>query len=457
MEITLRNKLPASGTPLNGGTTINMIGRSSAQDVNVNTSHQVGLHAQLVSYDITKDNGVNVGLNPPVAVGPGQTATFHWYAGTEFNPSTSAPGATPVEFGAISLSPSDPLMQHPYGLVGGLIVEPAGSTWKEDSNSRASAVVTKADATKFREFVAVFQDDLASLQSGGSSAVNYRTEPLVYRFSNPNWLDNTKAQAQKGGIVKALTDALVAGDPQTPVFATAKDIPVRMRMLHPAGLAEEVVTLHGQVWQEEPYTSDSTAIGDNQLSQASGSRDTFGANASFDMVLNSGGAGFRHPGDYLYRTFIGNDFLDGMWGLVRVGEAGQDIVKIIIAVANNKNVLVSGVNTVNTDTGAMAKTVAMFAGEGSGGTKIGDAPVDPMKGTWQLSVSVASVPDKVTVVSSEGGSYVATMSKKPAPVPKGVLTLSPQYKNKTRDAAPGARGVPTPVTTDFRPKPITQK
>src|SRR5258708_38660487 len=58
------------------------------------------------------------------------------------------------------------MMQHNYGLVGALVIEPAGAKqpYDVDSNSRASATITKADGTKFREFVAVFHDDLAYLQ-----------------------------------------------------------------------------------------------------------------------------------------------------------------------------------------------------------------------------------------------------------------------------------------------------
>jgi hypothetical protein len=55
----------------------------------------------------------------------------------------------------------------------------------------------------------------------------------------------------------------------------------------------------------------------------------------------------------------------------------------------------------------MAVTVTVFAGEGAGKTKIADVPVDPMSGTWQMEADVAAVPAKITVVSSEGGSYVA--------------------------------------------------
>jgi hypothetical protein len=77
-------------------------------------------------------------------------------------------------------------------------------------------------------------------------------------------------------------------------------------------------------------------------------------------------------------------------------------------------ILVAGVNTVNTSSGKMAASVTVFADEGTGKTKIVDVPVDPMSGTWQTEADVASVPRRVTVVSAEGGSFVATLRPPPA-------------------------------------------
>ena len=75
--------------------------------------------------------------------------------------------------------PSDPLMQDPKGLVGALIIEPQGASWVEDANTRASATVTKADGSQFREFVVVMQDDV---EVGPGTAFNYRTEPITSRY-----------------------------------------------------------------------------------------------------------------------------------------------------------------------------------------------------------------------------------------------------------------------------------
>jgi hypothetical protein len=109
---------------------------------------------------------------------------------------------------------------------------------------------------------------------------------------------------------------------------------------------------------------------------------------------------------------------------------------------------VIGSNTVNPETGAMAPSVSIFSGQGSGGTKLGDATVDPLSGAWTLKTTLASIPDNLTAVSPLGGSYVATVSKPhPAPTPLTKVPVSPVITSTGRE-------------TDadyFRPPPPTYK
>ncbi len=335
-----------------------------------------------------------------------------WYAGRIEVDGGGKPQYIPVEFGSIPLTPSDPLMQHPFGLLGALIVEPESTSWRTDDNSRASATVCKGTTpckdgdVLFREFVVIVQDDVSSMRqtrptvdpsqpinivgtvlngsvtwamggqplpAGGiplaagqtvnfdiqtgthgllfddeasakavfdidgspdkakfqtfptkctltnsygtvpqasghiatlkaktaftlsllpyvcsqhcqnmkgsftlgttpapgipptdpapfnyTRAINYRMEPLDYRFPDPDWLDNFDILAPIG-ISRALSNAIVLADPQTPVFAARAGTPIRFRMVHPAGINEQVFTLHGHVWQEEPYINGSKA------------------------------------------------------------------------------------------------------------------------------------------------------------------------------------------------------
>jgi manganese oxidase len=261
-----------------------------------------------------------VGFNATVTVAPGKaSAPIYWYAGSIEFDSNGGIKTTPVELGAINLNPSDPLLQHTQGLVGALVIEPEGSRWKEDTDMRAAATVTKADGSTFRDFVLISQDDL-NLPFGNNStshAVNYRTEPMAYRFPTP---------ILPGTDVKAATaNALVGGvDPQTPIYKAAAGSEVRFRMLHPAssnGADGETLTIDGHLFQEEPYTNDSRTIGFNPLSQWFGTRGGHGARDRFEVVLTSAGGEHKVPGDYLYRSLIslgGSDFVAGKWGIFRV-------------------------------------------------------------------------------------------------------------------------------------------
>ncbi len=289
-------------------------------------SLQVGLNPQVVGYDITRGDGLNVGFNATVSVAPGKTsAPIYWYAGTIEYDQNGGIKTTPVELGAINLNPSDPLLQHTHGLVGALVIEPEGSRWKEDKSMRAAATVTKADGSTFRDFVLISQDDLSLTfgQNSTSNAVNYRTEPMSYRFANSQ--PDTNPTVFPANVSAATSNVLVGNqDPQTPIYTAPAGSEVRFRMLHPAsgnGADGETLTIDGHVFQEEPYTNDSRTIGFNPLSQWFGTRGGHGARDRFEVVLASAGGEHKVPGDYLYRSLIslgGSDFVAGKWGIFRV-------------------------------------------------------------------------------------------------------------------------------------------
>src|SRR5581483_2700257 len=116
---------------------------------------------------------------------PGKTKLLTWYAGR-----VSPDGAgIPLEFGAVPLVPADPLNQAANGMVGTLVVEPAGSTWQIDPGTRASATIAPPNGKPFREFVVVLQNALVPFGAGIQSGINYRSEPLALRPGpNPNFL-----------------------------------------------------------------------------------------------------------------------------------------------------------------------------------------------------------------------------------------------------------------------------
>jgi hypothetical protein len=381
-------------------------GAAGAAGVNLQTSTNVGLHAQLVGYDVTSADGTNAGFNPVQTVAPGESKTTYWYAGSLSVANGQLVG-TPVEFGSVSLNPSDPVWQHPKGMVGALIVEPQASRWVEDSNSRASATVTKADGTSFRDFVLIAQDD-ATLFTGtnatnakpygsSSTTLNYGTEPMPYRYPGGN---------TGGDVFQAASNSQVGGqDPQTPIFTAAAGRPVRFRMLHPASGAGNndgnVITIDGHVWQEEPFVNNSRQLGNNPLSQWQGTRGQHGARHKFEVLLDSAGGTNKVPGDYIYRSLVlvigGGDPSQGFWGIFRVSKE--------VAVTNraesdaNGNGFLTGYVMAEPDK-KLSATVSVFKGD----AKLGEAPINA-DGSFQLTLQGVAAGETVRLQTSNGATY----------------------------------------------------
>jgi hypothetical protein len=158
---------------------------------------------------------------------------------------------------------------------------------------------------------------------------------------------------------QSTSNALVSGEPTTPIFRAPAGMPVRYRILAAGGIGDnqQAFELTGHVWQEEPYTKDSTEMGDNPLSQSTGVTPAWGPTAHYNILVNAGGR-YRIPGDYLYRSWTNNQFQVGMWGLFRVAPPVTDpgcsnqqmnypnTVTISNVRANSGGFTVSGVNTI---------------------------------------------------------------------------------------------------------------
>jgi hypothetical protein len=335
INFILNNRLPTTQADLDGFNTMpNLIFHFNANQVR--PSSQVGLHPQLVAYNVANSDGKNVGFNPNQTVGPGGIVRYRWYAG-DIAINGSQRVATPIEFGATNLISSDPIKHSNKGAVGSLIIEPQGATWIEDAGSRAQATVTKADGTSFREFVVQHQTDINMRFADGTpvpniggptgaedpedsaqKAINYRTEPLWKRMNYPP--QTPFEQTRDFDFTNVLTNAIVGGDPQTPVFTAQAGQLVRFRILNANGhMRNNVFNLHGHFWQEEPYTSGSKVIGNNPLSEFKGAQYGVGPTSHYEVIpVNGAGGARRVPGDYLYRTQESFQFDGGIWGIFRV-------------------------------------------------------------------------------------------------------------------------------------------
>jgi len=367
IKLTLRNKMPdAVPLDLNGFSTLPMIVEGFNNN-DIQPSRYVGLHPQMLYYDVSRYDAANVGGNNPQTVAPGQFTTYEWYAGHVQINSNGTVTATPIEFGATNLISSDRLKHASKGAIGALIIEPADATWIEGGTgclipAGGRCTATFADVTapsgpvaSFREFALLFQDDinmrtdvemtpLCNVPTGGvvagfgapvenlaciedpedsgQKALNYRTEPLWKRMQMPPGtpLNQTRDRTDWWNVVANIKVGTIATDPQTPVFKAAPGQEIRFRVLEPGGHARNhVFALHGHQWDKEPYVQNSTRIGRNTFSFWEGARMGHGPSNHFDSLIRHGAGGkFSVVGDYLFRDQVSIGFDNGLWGILRV-------------------------------------------------------------------------------------------------------------------------------------------
>jgi hypothetical protein len=501
----------------------------STPPIKLGTSYNAGITPALLSYDVMTSAGMNIGFNPPQTASTGGQQTYYWYAGQTHVDANGYVTGTPMELGGVNLTPSDPLQQDLHGLVGGLVVEPTGSIACPDVYNPRNGLPQYASATVYdggnctapgqlrhREFVLITTEDMSNLNWSQAcycpaskvpmdcstntclgnvlkaispplllqSSLNYRIEPMSYRF-------NTTSYNPLTTLWRGYSDGLVSGEPQTPIFAAARNTPSRFHLLHPGGSGDQqVVALHGHVWQELPYVNDSTRIGDNTLSMWLGKRDNYGTNTSYSIILDkNGGAGGLNgvTGDYLYRTTPANFVIQGQWGLFRVGQPGKDTVAIgsaqfisSLVVAGSTTAFLDSAS--NPKNGQRAATVSLSirpkgsTGPGTplqnGTLAVGEA------GLWSYNSGPISLPDpeanEVVAVSPFGGTAVApiVLNLVPGTPPSGPTTgqtvgESLRFVNMPRDeikedgtvieqptAKPeeGLLAPPSPVGTPQAPK-----
>ena len=314
INVTLRNKLPllvpdlATYSTLIGVVKRDRLGTQGATTFNNNLirpSSHVGMHPQLVEYDVTRNDGANVGRNPVQTVAPGATRTYQWYAGDLGIGAVSGAladiVATPVEFGGVNLMPADKIKQGAKSLVGAMVIEPVGSTWTELTTvfdhqtgssttpraTRAQATVT-AGASTFRDFSLVltkgnthyYKDGKPVQHMNGEGVgipedsqeasgmlLNYGIEPMWFRFGilpqapfGP--AATTGSYASIPNSHKAYHNSLpvpgvlaaTMGDPVTPVFIATAGMPARVRITNPYGTTRgSTFQMHGHLWQRDPY------------------------------------------------------------------------------------------------------------------------------------------------------------------------------------------------------------
>jgi hypothetical protein len=342
IKVQLRNRLPAAVPDRDGffGVPPVVINFNANQ---IKPSGHVGLHPSLLAYDISRDDTMNVGTNSVQTAAPNAIMTYTWYAGDlRKDPATNNLIATPVEFGAVNLTPADPIKQSGKGLGAALVIEPQGATWVTDPTTRTAATVTSSGGS-FREFV-VFNQDGINLrdangnaicpveggvpclgaddsEDAGNMAVNYRSEPMWFRLGYAPGAPFE--ETRDVNMTNAVSNSQVGADPATPVFTAKAGTPTRFHLFSPGGKTRAgVFQVHGHTWQREPYlagTVPSQVIGNNPQSEYYGAQEGVSAMNHFDIVLQNGAGGaFKVPGDYLFRDQGSLQLDAGRWGLLRV-------------------------------------------------------------------------------------------------------------------------------------------
>jgi hypothetical protein len=381
---------------------------SSFNSNHIRPSAYVGMRPALVAHNIRSDAGMVAGQNPVGNVAaPGTTVSYRWYAGDiSLSPVSNSSYnfvATPVEFGGTNLFPADPIKQGMKGLGGSLVIHPQLTTWTEtdyvvDNQKDWGAIdcskVTPATAKDYpgcretrtsatvagsiRDFVALIQkgmshrygdgepvEQIASetsvaedAEDSGEMAMNYRSDPLWFRFGmapNAPFTGPAPSFRTISNAGDAYSNTMIGGaDPSTPVFSAPAGKEARIHLLQPTGANRAtVMTLHGHVWQRAPYVCPSSymgitgncnptgflptgtgkavsatgigpfevasrSIGDNLTSMYMGAQDQIQPGAHFTLRLPSAGGSNAVQGDYLLMDRSGFGATAGVWGILRV-------------------------------------------------------------------------------------------------------------------------------------------
>jgi hypothetical protein len=325
IKIELANRLPAqlrdgpgdalmpTIVPLN----VDAVQSENADDVR--PSSYVTLHPQLVSYNVAGYNGAAIGYNGEQPLAPGKRTTMYWYAGTvSIDKENQTLVHKPAELLPVNLTSWGDILNHgPHGLVGALIIEPEGATYKEDERGPTSARITYPDPnTKalrpFREHVVIYRDGLnlhSTKQDGrkvaipdcricddsydlGEKGFNYHTAPFSAR------LDQDPPANLNGAFFPADFFTSAYKPIPTTTYEAHSGEEVRFRVLQPHGRSRQHAFLI--------YGHDFPDLLPN-----------FGSNHSPLMSVGKGltvNIRSANPGYWLYRDGPAHMWSSGLWG-----------------------------------------------------------------------------------------------------------------------------------------------
>lgn len=377
LEVTLRNRLPEKVPDLASFVTQHYVvirdrndpqGPTTFNNNLIRASSHVGFHTQLMEYDISRDDGMNVGINPVQTVAPGGSRTYRYYAGDlELGPRAGSVGTgaldgdrfnlvyNPVEYGVAPIQPADVIKQGQKGLFGQVHILPEGSSFVADEGTRVQGTVTSADGTSsFRDFAMLFHKAVnlryrdgspvpniagegfgvpEDAHDAGAAGINLTVEPLWFRYgfdAGADWgLGGEEAgfNGSDAGLAtipdmyKAYSNVLHGGDPETPIYTARPGEETRFRVTMPSGYARgTTLGILGHNWNNMPFVSKnfpSDTMGVTEGQRMMSAQDNILPPAAWNIITKAGGP-MRVPGDYLYRDLASFGNQNGLWGLLRV-------------------------------------------------------------------------------------------------------------------------------------------
>ncbi|AUX24445.1 multicopper oxidase [Sorangium cellulosum] len=258
-----------------------------------------------------------------------------------------------------------PSSHQQHGLYMGLIVEPAGSVWRDPetgarfgtradggpTSSRADVIPPRGSRLQaFREFALALADfaplydecgdpvnpptteeaplplavahrdepapEAISAADPGGELMNYRNEPIPLRIAERDCeRDRVRQRRGEEGEMHDVFSSRVHGDPATPLLSAHEGDSVRVRLLQGAQEEQHVFTIHGQRWYTESGDPDSGYTNGQAI----------GLSEHFELGLAAPAAarGDLGAGDYLYQSAPTDDLWEGLWGILRIRKKGE--------------------------------------------------------------------------------------------------------------------------------------
>ncbi len=340
LSVTFTNDLPATPSPGSG----------------LPEDPRASMHAHGVAYDAQTGDGGEVGFNDDTTVGIGESITMLWTApskeGMFLIEDRGMPAGAEADGGAKA-----------HGLYGALVVEPAGSTWrdpvsgaplytgtgKQSGELYLAADIIPPTGNSFRESVQIAQDEVPGIGFG----FNYGAEPQRHREGANRCGDCLGEETSLSSWVygdPALVKLASGPGPWRPAPGGDKEDcglpescftsnvvhsyvgdPTKIRF-GLAGVKEtHVFHMHAHQWLAEPHDSGTagsnpTRPGETGTPQSTTiDSQTFGPGEAFtaDLLYGSGSKGGT-VGDSIFHCHLYPHFADGFWALSRTHDVRED-------------------------------------------------------------------------------------------------------------------------------------